>query len=141
MIPRSAWLAGAAAVAAGGSLLAVAARPDDAPGRSAPPALDGGQLFLIKGCATCHDGPSSASMTSAGPSLAAAPEWAGERVAGQSAAEYIAQSMRSPTAFIAPTAGGSVGGPGAGSMPLLQLSDAEIDALVDYLLTSPDATD
>ena len=80
-------------------------------------------------------------MTDAGPSLAAAPSWAGDRVEGLSAEEYIAQSMRTPTAFISPAYGGSTGGPGAGQMPLLQLSDAEIDAITAYLLAPSDGTD
>ena len=41
--------------------------------------------------------------------------------------------MRSPSAFISP-AYRSTGGPSVG-MPLLRLSDEEIDTLVDYLLS------
>lgn len=138
MIPRSAWYAGAAALAATTSFVAAAARPAGDDDQSA---LDGGQLFRVKGCATCHDGPTSASPTGAGPSLAAAPSWAGERVDDMSAEDYIAQSMRTPTAFISPAYGGSSGGPGAGQMPLLQLTDSEIDAIVAYLLASSDGTE
>ena len=71
-------------------------------------------------------------MIGVGPSLADAPSWAGERVDGLSAEEYVEQSMRNPSAFISPVYRSS-GGPNEG-MPLLQLSDDEIDALVDYLL-------
>ena len=72
------------------------------------------------------------SMIGAGPSLADAPSWAGERIDGVSAEDYLEQSMRSPSAFISPLYR-PIGGPSDG-MPLLQLSDKEIAALVDYLL-------
>jgi len=135
VIPRSAWYAAAAAVAASTSFAAAAARPDSGTPTSA---LDGAQLFRWKGCAGCHDGPESNGMVPAGPSLADAPSWAGDRVAGMSAEEYVSQSMRTPTAFISPAYSGSVGGPGAGQMPLLQLSDDEIDAIVTFLLSPPE---
>lgn len=138
MIRRPAWFAGAAVIAAATSLIASAARPDGSDDASA---FDGGQLFRLKGCVACHAGPDGAADVGAGPSLATASSWAGDRVAGMSAEEYIAQSMRTPSAFIAPTYAGSIGGPGAGQMPLLQLSDAEIDAIVTYLLASPDGTE
>lgn len=138
MIPRSAWYAGAAALAAFTSFVAATARPD---GDDDVSALDGGQLFQVKGCATCHDGPDGDSLTDAGPSLAAAPSWAGNRVEGMSGEEYITQSMRTPTAFISPAYGDSSDGPGAGQMPLLQLSDEEIDAIATYLLASTDGTE
>jgi hypothetical protein len=58
--------------------------------------------------------------------------WAGDRVDGLSADAYVEQSMRSPSAFISPEYR-PAGGPNDG-MPVLQLSDDEIDALVAYLL-------
>lgn len=122
-------------VAAAASLIASAARPDAAADDAA--ALDGGQLFRLKGCVACHAGPDSDPDVGGGPSLAAASSWAGDRVEGMSAEDYVAESIRTPTAFIAPTYSGSIGGPGAGQMPLLQLSDAEIDAIVTYLLAPP----
>lgn len=138
MIARSVWYAGAAAVAAATSFITAAARPDA--GGDAM-ALDGSQLFRLKGCATCHGGPDDVSMVSAGPSLANATSWAGTRVEGMTAEEYVAQSIRTPTAFISPAYSGSAGGPGEGQMPLLQLSDAEIDAIVTYLLASSAGTE
>jgi len=135
VIRRAAWLGGAAAIAAAASLTAAAARPNGADGAAA---LDGGQLFRLKGCAGCHAGPASEPVVGAGPSLADAPSWAGDRVAGMSAEEYLSQSMRTPTAFISPAYSGSLGGPGAGQMPLLQLADDEIDAIVTFLLASSD---
>ena len=121
--------AAAAAVAAALSLVAAAARPDA--GDEAV-ALDGASLFTAKGCATCHDGPGDASTIGIGPSLVGASSWAGKRIDGVSAEDYLEQSMRSPSAFISP-AYRPDGGPNTG-MPLLQLSDREIAALVDYLL-------
>ena len=51
----------------------------------------------------------------------------------QVAAAYLAESMRRPDAFISPAWRG--GGPTT-AMPQLDLTDAEIDALVDYLLAA-----
>ena len=127
---RAAWYAGAALVAATASLLSGVARPD---GDDEVAAMSGAELFRVKGCATCHDGPDGASLTGAGPSLVDAAAWAGERVPDVSAGEYVELSIRNPSAFISPAFTGPTGGPG-GSMPLLRLSDDEIEALVSYLL-------
>jgi mono/diheme cytochrome c family protein len=127
--PRAATYAVAAAAAAALSFAAAATRPDAGDEASA---LGGQSLFMAKGCATCHDGPVSTSMTGVGPSLANAPSWAGRRIVDVGAEEYLEQSMRSPSAFISP-AYRPIGGPNDG-MPVLQLSDSEIAALVDYLL-------
>ena len=127
---RSALYATVAVAAAVMSIVAAAARPETGGGAAA---LDGASLFRAKGCATCHDGPTGRSLTGVGPSLADAPSWAGDRIDGVSAQDYLEQSMRSPSAFISPEYRSS-GGPSVG-MPLLQLSDDEIDRLVDYLLT------
>lgn len=137
-IRRSTWYAGAAAIAAATSFLAAAARPGSESGAAAP---EGAQVFRVKGCATCHDGPDSRPIADFGPSLVDVASWAGERVPGLSAEEYLAQSIRTPAAFIAPGSPGSSGGPGAGQMPLLQMSDAEIDAVVTYLLAASDESD
>jgi mono/diheme cytochrome c family protein len=128
-MPRVAVYAAAAAVAAALSLVAAVARPD---GGDEAAALDGASLFSAKGCASCHHGPDGRSMIGAGPSLADASSWAGQRIDGVSAEDYLEQSMRSPSAFISPEYR-LIGGPNDG-MPLLQLSDREIEALVDYLL-------
>jgi mono/diheme cytochrome c family protein len=129
-MPRAAVYAAGAVVAAALSFAAVAARPDAGDDAAA---LNGASLFTAKGCAACHDGPDGISMIGVGPSLADAPAWASERVEGLSAGEYLEQSMRSPSAFISP-AYRPIGGPNDG-MPLLQLSDREVAALVDYLLS------
>ena len=94
-------------------------------------AVDGAQLFRAKGCASCHAGPDSTAQFVDFPSLADAPSWAGERRSGVSAADYIEQSIRDPNAFISPA---WVGGGPTTAMPQLGLTDAEIAAVVAYLL-------
>ena len=127
---RAAWYAGAAVVAATASLLSGVARPD-AGGEVAT--MSGAELFRVKGCATCHSGPDGAGLIGGAPSLANVAAWAGERMPDVSADEYVELSIRNPSAFISPVYTVGTGGPGGG-MPLLRLSDDEIDALVSYLL-------
>lgn len=135
MTSRAAVHAGAALVAAALSIAASAARPDG----DHVAALDGAELFQIKGCATCHNGPTTRATIGVGPSLEHAANWAGARVEGLSAEQYVAQSMAEPSAFISPAYAGGVG-PSVG-MPLLQLSSDEIEALVAYILdTQPRTT-
>lgn len=119
--------------AAAVSLLSGVARPD---GDGGAAAANGAELFTTKGCATCHDGPDGASMIGAGPSLADVAAWAGERVPDLSAADYVEVSIRNPSAYISPVYDGPTEGPGGG-MPLLRLSDEEIDAIVHFLLDPP----
>ena len=94
-------------------------------------ALDGASLFRAKGCATCHTGPDSTAGGEGFPDLRAASAWAGERVPGMSAQDYITQSIRDPIAVISPEFASSAIGTG---MPTLMLSDGEVAALVEYLL-------
>jgi cytochrome c551/c552 len=91
-------------------------------------------LFAAKGCASCHDGPASTAVISGFPSLSHVRDWAHERRPGLSAHEYVAESVRSPAAFISPAFTGSVGPIQA--MPDLRLSDQEIDAIADFLLST-----
>lgn len=134
----------AAIVAAVGGALAwqtettttvIAASPPStvaAPASADPEPIDGASLFPSKGCATCHDGPSSTALIGGFPSLADVPAWAGDRRPPMSAADYLAESIRTPSAFISPAFSGGVG-PTDG-MPDLRLTQPEIDALVTYLL-------
>jgi mono/diheme cytochrome c family protein len=96
------------------------------------PVLDGATLFKVKGCATCHYGPDSSFGIYGVPPLTEASAWAGDRRPGMSAVDYLTESMRTPSAFISP-AFRSGFGPLTG-MPDLNLSEAEIAALVAYLL-------
>jgi mono/diheme cytochrome c family protein len=125
---RPGVVAAAALAAAALSIVVAVARPD---GDDPAEALGGASLFRIKGCASCHLGPDTSPIVDIGPPLIAAASWAGERIEGLSAEEYVEQSMRDPSAFISPAYRPTDGPAG---MPVLQLSDAEVDALVAYLL-------
>lgn len=88
----------------------------------------GARLFVAKGCAGCHGaGP----VGLVGPSLAGLAETAGTRRPGLSAEAYVRESIRRPQAFSSPLALGN-----GIQMPTLEISDAELDALVAFLLSS-----
>lgn len=93
--------------------------------------LDGATLFRVKGCAGCHDGPDSTALIDGPPNLSDAESWAADRTE-LPASDYLAESIRSPGAFISPEYRPD-GGPLEG-MPTLAVSEEEIDALVAYLL-------
>ena len=131
---RAAIYAAVAVLAATMSLVTALVRPSEA----STAAADGAALFHVKGCATCHEGPGTGTMMGIGPSLAHAGDWASTRVEGMSAADYLAQSMLQPAAFISPAWTGP-NGPTTG-MPQLQLSDEDVEALVHFLLASQSAT-
>lgn len=127
MMTRVGALAGAASLLAAASAI-VAWRDEPATSPAMRPA--GAALFAAKGCGLCHAGPDSTPLQFQGvPSLVGASRWAGQRREAMDAATYLAESIRSPTAFISPTWGGA-----ETIMPDLGLTEAEIDALVDYLL-------
>lgn len=97
--------------------------------------LDGEALFSSTvlegqaGCVTCHS--LSPGQVIVGPSLANIGSEAATRVEGSSAEEYIERSIVDPSAYV-------VDGFEDGQMPSVWgdvLSDAQIGALVDYLLT------
>ncbi len=92
----------------------------------------GADLFLAKGCASCHVGPDTTPLFSGFPSLGDASSWAGDRRPGVSAENYLAESMAAPDVFVSPAFNGGVG-PTSG-MPQLRLTSDEIDDLVAYLL-------
>jgi mono/diheme cytochrome c family protein len=119
---------GAVGVAAA-VLSIVAWQPDSVASTSGQ---EGADLFLRKGCASCHVGPQTTARVDVAPSLANVADWAGGRKPGFSAAEYVHESIINPPAFISPefTQTGPV------QMPSLNLTDAEVDALVAYLLES-----
>lgn len=122
--------AAAAVVAAAAAVVGWQTEPTDG-AAPRPVATSGAALFQAKGCASCHVGPDSTPMVGSFPPLDDAPSWAGDRRPGMSAREYLAESMRTPSAFLSPAWEGA----GATSaMPDLGLTDAEIDALVDHLL-------
>lgn len=129
---RAGWLSTVAAIVATLASL-VAWRP--APAATAADVPNGGEmLFQAKGCAACHVGPdSSPSFRSGFPSLADASSWAGERRPGLTASQYLSESIREPWTFVSPEFSPGAAGP-TGAMPVLELSDAEVATIVQYLL-------
>jgi mono/diheme cytochrome c family protein len=92
-------------------------------------AANAAEVFHAKGCAECHDGPGWDSPVGIGPSLRDAAAWAGTRIAGMSAEDYVRQSVVAPQAFMSPVAS-----PGPFEMPTITVSAEELDALVAYVL-------
>ena len=81
------------------------------------------------GCISCHS--LEPDKVLVGPSMAGVANRAGSRVAGESAEEYLRQSILSPDAY-------TVDGFSAGLMPAglaNELSDQQLDDIVAYLLT------
>ena len=121
------------------------ATPTD-PGSPAPsaPAAGGAavgqEIFLGKGlCSTCHtiEGVSAGIL---GPALDGIAAAAGTRKPGLSAEEYFRESIREPDAFInegCMTGAGAPCAPGvmAALVTAANLTDAEVDALVAFLIT------
>ncbi len=89
----------------------------------------GKALITAQGCAACH---TIASVPGAvgvlGPKLDGVGVTAANRKPGLSAAQYIEESIREPTAY-------TVQGFTAGMMPKLPLTDAQIKDVVAFLLT------
>lgn len=92
----------------------------------------GADLFRAKGCATCHDGPDSESSFDVGPDLTELDLVAASREPGLSAEDYVRRSITSPDSFTVP----GFSRDGMSSMPALPLSAAEVEALMEYLLSS-----
>ena len=97
----------------------------EAPGIARQP---GALLFQAKGCSGCHSIDGVAESATIGPNLTHLADRAEGRIAGLSATAYVTQSIREPWVFTAE-------GFGAGIMPTLDLSDAEVETLVAFLLT------
>lgn len=99
-------------------------------GGTTPPATadtpNGRSVFLARGCSGCH---TAAGVNGAGigPDLTDLALRAGDRVAGLEPAAYVRQSIREPQAFVVPGYTGI-------TMPTLPLSNAELEAVVEYLL-------
>ena len=101
----------------------------DQPYASTASSVRGRLLFATKGCTGCH---THASLPSArvqvGPDLTHLADRAATRVAGLDARAYVRQSIRDPGAYHVPGY--------TAVMPDLGLSDADIDALIAFLLGS-----
>jgi mono/diheme cytochrome c family protein len=90
----------------------------------------GRALFLSAGCAGCHNMTSEGIVSGFGgaPDLSRIAQDAGNRVDGQSAEQYVRTSIVAPDAFYAP--GWSV----TFTMPQLELTPDQVNALVAFLL-------
>ena len=88
--------------------------------------LDGPAIFQTRGCVGCHSIQGVTDAASIGPDLTGLGERAGDRVDGLDPSEYVIQSVRSPQAFIVPGY--------SAFMPTIELSDDELEVLVDFLL-------
>lgn len=103
-----------------------AATPPVAVGEGFPRAR---ALFYAKGCVACHAlAGESGAIGHVGPDLTGLAARAGDRRPGLTAVAYVRESLRTPSAFLAPGY--------QAVMPDLGLSDEEIDALSAFLLES-----
>jgi mono/diheme cytochrome c family protein len=93
-------------------------------------AKTGEQIFTAAGCAGCHTFSPAGSNGTIGPNLNDLATAAGKREPGKSAEEYVRESLTKPEAFLTPGFGNA--------MPSFEgrLTDAQIKALIDYLLKS-----
>jgi mono/diheme cytochrome c family protein len=91
-------------------------------------AKTGEQIFTAAGCAGCHTFAPAGSNATIGPNLDDLKAAAGQREPGKSPEQYVRESLTDPGAFLAPGFGNA--------MPSFQgrLTDAQIQALADYLL-------
>ena len=89
--------------------------------------VEGRTVFLTKGCTGCHSREGDSETGFVGPDLTGLADRAGDRVEGLSGEEYVRQSVLDPQAYI-------VDGYGS-QMPVLPVDTAELDALVEFLLS------
>lgn len=121
------WLTVALAVVLAIATVSYYSHPSPAADASQSP---GEVLFLSKGCTGCHSIQGLATTGQIGPDLTLVGQVAGQRVEGLAAEAYIAQSLATPQAFVVPGYETTT----AGAMPDLNLTETEIEALVDFLL-------
>ena len=100
----------------------------------ASPVEIGTATYAAAGCAGCHGEPGGAGLV--GPNLGGIATRAATRVPGLSAEEYIHQSIVQPNAFVVPECPSGPCAPNLMPATYEQtLSPAELDGLVQYLLT------
>ncbi len=92
-------------------------------------AKTGEQIFTAAGCASCHTFQPAGSQANIGPNLDELAAAAGDREPGKSAEDYVREAILQPDAF-------TVEGFNQGAMPSYEgrLTDAQVDALTEYLL-------
>lgn len=106
----------------------VGAKPEPTGGTSLVPV--GENLFQAKGCNACHALAGLPGRMPVGPDLTALGARAATSRPGLSAEEYVRESITDPRAFFAL-------GPSGTQMPVIPLSELELDALVAFLLEPP----
>jgi cytochrome c oxidase subunit 2 len=89
---------------------------------------------LAKGCVACHTVAGVPGGNRIGPDLTGMAAAAGARKPGMDAEAYVRESLVQPQAFVVPGYGGSGNSPGNPQMPVLPLTEADVDALVAFLL-------
>lgn len=105
-----------------------ASRPEPVDVDAALAAIDEG------GCAACHTIPNVPNaIGQVGPDLSKIGVEGATRIEGYGAEAYIRESLLEPNAFIAPEC--PFGPCTPGTMPSLQLDEAEIETIVNYLAT------
>ena len=118
-------LTAAIVVLLGGATVAVFA-VDTQFDQTRPQAIDGRNLFLTKGCTSCHSLVGVSTTGQIGPDLTDLADRAGNRVEDLEAEGYIRQSVLDPEAFVVDGF--------SPLMPTLPLDTEELDALVEFLL-------
>jgi len=129
-VALSALVAGGLVVASVISFMPNTVTVTTAVANATPPssaAPDGAVLFRAKGCSSCHGSTEEDSRSRSAPSLFRLADRAGSRVEGLDAEQYVRASILTPQAYLAAGSGGL-------TMPTLPVDDAELDALVAYLL-------
>jgi mono/diheme cytochrome c family protein len=130
VVAGGAGLAPAAAGRGGNGSAAGAAGAGAGPGDSL--VRRGHALFLAKGCAGCHTLRGVSEGAPIGPDLTPLGQTARGRRPGLGPEDYVRESIVAPDAFLVP------GFPAAGDtrMPRIELSGADVEALVAFLLAA-----
>jgi mono/diheme cytochrome c family protein len=112
-----------------GGLTIAAWWPRDRATPVAAPVPEGSQLFRVKGCIGCHDGPDGRATAEVGPPLSGLRARLEARSPGEDADAYVRRSVREPQAYVVTGYEGDFT-----RMPVLPVDEDELDALVTYLL-------
>ena len=119
------FLTAAIVVLLGGATVAVFA-VDTQSDQNRPQAIEGRNVFLTKGCTSCHSLDGVSATGQIGPNLTGLADRGDDRVEDLEAEDYIRQSVLDPEAFVVDGF--------SPLMPTLPLNTEELDALVEFLL-------